>query len=490
MNVLLVSPRTPNTFWSFSHLLRLVGSKAAFPPLGLLTVAAMLPRRWNLRLVDMNVRSLTDADLQWADAVFLSAMIVHEPSAREVIARSNRLARPVVAGGPLFTTGSERFPEVACCVIGEAEDIIDTLVEDLEAGRLQQRYEAPNRPDVTKTPLPRWDLVRVKDYMTMSVQSSRGCPFDCEFCDITAVYGRVPRVKTPAQFIAELDAVRATGWRGGIFVVDDNFIGNREKTKALLRSIIDWRAATRSDVSFTTEATINLVDDPELLDLFVAAGFKKVFIGIESPQEESLRECRKVQNTKRDLIAAIRLLHNRGVEVMGGFIVGFDNDSESIFERQRRFIQEAGVVTAMVGMLTALPGTRLFTRLTREGRMLGNSTGNNLDAILNFIPSLDSGVLTQGYRRLVKELYTPREYYRRVLNFLRDYRPSAPHARVRPRELLSLLRSFWVIGVTRSGRWHFWAFVWKSWLFHRRAFSEAIELAIRGHHFRTIAASL
>ena len=490
MNILLVSPQTPDTFWSFSHIMRMVGSRAAFPPLGLLTVAAMLPREWNLRLMDLNVRKLSDADIGWADAVFISAMIVHEASAREVIARSNARGRPVVAGGPLFTTGAGRFPEVACCVLGEAEDIMPALVADLSCGRLKPRYQAADRPDVTRTPLPRWDLINVRDYATMSVQFSRGCPFDCEFCDITAVYGHVPRVKTPAQMIAELEAVRATGWSSGIFVVDDNFIGNKARAKALLRAMIDWRCRTGARSNFTTEASMNLVDDPELLDLMVRAGFKNVFIGIESPQEESLKECRKVQNTRRDLVASVRTIHNAGIQVMAGFIVGFDSDKAGIFEQQRRFIQEAGVVTAMVGMLSALPGTRLFTRLTNEGRMIARSTGNNLDAFLNFIPTLDPATLTEGYRRLVKDLYTPREYYRRILTFLKEYRPSGPRTAPHLADVRAFFRSLWVMGVAEPGRWEFWKFLCRSWLLHRRAFSEAVELAIRGYHFRVVAARL
>jgi radical SAM superfamily enzyme YgiQ (UPF0313 family) len=490
MNILLVSPKTPDTFWSFNHLMRLLGRKSAFPPLGLLTVAAMLPRDWNLRVVDLNVRPLSDDDLRWADAVFLTAMIVQESSAREVIARGNAAGKPVVAGGPLFTTGSERFPEVACCVIGEVEEIMPALTADLAAGRLKPSYQAPSRPNVTHTPLPRWDLINVNDYVTMSIQSSRGCPFDCEFCDITAVYGRVPRVKTPEQLISELEAVRATGWDGGIFIVDDNFIGHKVKTKGLLRAMIEWRRQHKSKITFTTEASINLVDDPELLHLMVDAGFKKVFIGIESPQEQSLKECKKVQNTKRDLVAAVRTIHNAGIEVMGGFIVGFDNDSESIFESQRRFIQESGVVTAMIGMLTALPGTRLFARLTKEGRMLGQSTGNNLDAVLNFTPTMDAGTLTQGYRALVKELYAPKVYYQRVLAFLREYHPSGPWVHVRWIDVCAFLRSLWFIGVVERGRLHFWSFLLRSWLWHRRAFAEAVELAIRGYHFRAVAATI
>ncbi len=490
MNILLVAPRTPDTFWSFNHVLRLVGRKAAFPPLGLLTVAAMLPREWPLRVVDLNVNPITDADIDWADAVFVSAMIVQEGSARDVISRSNGRGKPVVAGGPLFTTGPERFPEVASCVIGEAEDIMPQLVADLIAGSLKPRYQAPDRPDVTRTPLPRWDLINVRDYVTMSIQSSRGCPFDCEFCDITAVYGRVPRVKTPEQIVAELDAVLATGWKDAVFMVDDNFIGNRVKTKALLRAIIEWRKERNAQINFTTEASLNLVDDPELLDLLVQAGFKNIFIGIESPQEESLKECRKVQNTRRDLVASVRKLHNAGIQVMAGFIVGFDSDKAGIFELQKRFIQEAGVVTAMVGMLTALPGTRLFTRLTTEGRMIGTSSGNNLDAVLNFIPTLDAKMLASGYRILVKDLYSPREYYARVATFLSDYRPSGPRRNMTMDDVKTFVRTLWVMGIAKSDRWEFWKFLCRSWISHRRSFSEAVELAIRGYHFRLVAASL
>jgi radical SAM superfamily enzyme YgiQ (UPF0313 family) len=490
MNILLVSPLTPDTFWSFSHVMRLIGKKAAFPPLGLLTVAAMLPRQWNLRLVDLNVKALSDGDIEWAEAVFISAMIVQETSVRLVIGRCKARNKPVVAGGPLFTTGGDRFPQVTCCVVGEAEDLMATLVADLSAGCLKPRYQATSRPDVTKTPLPRWDLINTRHYVTLSIQSSRGCPFDCEFCDITAIYGRLPRVKTQTQMSAELDAVLATGWGGGVFVVDDNFIGNKVKTKGLLRAMIAWRANSNARLNFSTEASMNLADDLELLDLMVQAGFKTVFIGIESPQPESLAECKKVQNTRRDLAAGVRIIHNAGMQVMGGFIVGFDSDRAGIFERQRKFIQEAGVATAMVGLLTALPGTRLFTRLTKEGRMLTESTGNNVEAVMNFIPKLDPAILTEGYRHLVKNLYAPREYYQRVLTFLGEYRPAGPRARLRLADLRSFLFSIWVMGVATRGRCEYWKFLYRSWISHRQAFAEAVELAIKGHHFRIVAAAL
>ncbi|MFU8829034.1 MAG: B12-binding domain-containing radical SAM protein [Phycisphaerales bacterium] len=490
MNILLVSPKNPDTFWSFNHVLKMAGKKSAFPPLGLLTVAGMLPSDWNLRLVDLNVRALADADLEWADAVFLSAMIVHEPSVREVIQVCKAHAKPLVAGGPLFTTGAERFDEIDCCVIGEAEDIIGNIVGDLERGTLQRRYEAAQRPDVTTTPLPRWDLIDTDDYLMMSVQCSRGCPFDCEFCDITAVYGRLPRVKTPEQMVAELDAVIDTGWIGPIFVVDDNFIGNRAKAKTLLRTIIDWRSRCGARNKFITEASMNLVDDEELLRLMVDAGFNQVFIGIESPEEASLRECNKVQNTKRDLVESVRKIHQAGLQVMAGFIVGFDADRADVFERQKRFIQEAGVVTAMVGLLTALPGTRLFTRLTSEGRIVGQSTGNNLDAVLNFEPTLDRTVLVDGYRHLVKDLYAPRQYYQRVRRFLEDYRPSPASGRVSRSDIRAFLSSIWVVGIAHKGRREYWKLMAGSLIRSPRTFRQAAELAIRGHHFRLIAASL
>ncbi len=487
MNILLVYPRCPDTFWNFAHILRFVGKKAAFPPLGLLTVAAMLPTDWSLRLVDVNCRDLEDADMDWADAVLVSAMIVQEASAREVVDRAQAMGKPVVMGGPLVTTAAERFPEPDTIVIGEAEEILADLAADLEAGRLQPVYKANERPDISKTPIPRWDLIDRRDYLVMAVQCSRGCPFDCEFCDITGVYGRIPRVKAPDQLLAELDAVRAMGWRGSIFIVDDNFIGNRAKAKRVLRALIDWRASRHARNTFITEASINLVDDEELLSLMVEAGFKQVFIGIETPAEDSLKECRKVQNEDRDLVESVRKIHRAGIEVMAGFIIGFDADRPDIFATQKRFIQEAGVVTAMVGLLTALPGTRLFSRLSVEGRLTGQSTGNNLDATLNFQPKLDRGLLVEGYRNLVNELYRPDTYYQRVKTFLRSYQPSIVSGRMTRSDIRAFVLSLWHLGVAHNGRRHYWRLILSGALRGPRGLSQAVELAIRGHHFRAIA---
>ncbi len=490
MRVLLVSPQTPDTFWSFKHVLRFVSKKAAFPPLGLLTVAAMLPRDWDLRVVDLNVERLKDSDLRAADFVMISAMIVHQDSVRSVVARCAALGKPVIAGGPLFTTGHENFPEIQHFVLGEAEEVMPQLVEDMRHGRVQRIYKATRWPNLEQTPVPRWDLVNLRHYVTMAVQFSRGCPFDCEFCDIIVMNGRVPRTKTPAQLVAELEALRRHGWKEMVFVVDDNFIGDKRRTRALLRELIEWRRRTRPSMGFLTEASVNLADDAELCSLMVEAGFMKVFVGIETPSVEALEECRKLQNRGRDLVAAVRTLQQRGLEVMGGFIVGFDSDQTDIFKRQFEFIQRSGVVTAMVGLLTALPQTRLWQRLKREGRLEAASSGNNTQAELNFQPRLNREFLQAGYRDLMKKLYEPKVYYQRVRTFLKNHHPSGPGLSLSWPDFKAFLKSFWLLGIWYRGRVAYWRFFWSTLLRRPRHFRRAIEFAIVGYHFRRVAKQL
>ncbi len=490
MRVLLVSPQTPDTFWSFKHVLRFVSKKAAFPPLGLLTVAAMLPRDWDLRVVDLNVERLKDSDLRAADFVMISAMIVHQDSVRSVVARCAALGKPVIAGGPLFTTGHENFPEIQHFVLGEAEEVMPQLVEDMRHGRVQRIYKAARWPNLEQTPVPRWDLVDLRHYVTMAVQFSRGCPFDCEFCDIIVMNGRVPRTKTPAQLVAELEALRRHGWNEMVFVVDDNFIGDKRRTRALLRELIEWRRRTRPSMGFLTEASVNLADDAELCSLMVEAGFMKVFVGIETPSVEALEECRKLQNRGRDLVAAVRTLQQRGLEVMGGFIVGFDSDQTDIFKRQFEFIQRSGVVTAMVGLLTALPQTRLWQRLKREGRLEAASSGNNTQAELNFQPRLNREFLQAGYRDLMKKLYEPKVYYQRVRTFLKNHHPSGPGLSLSWPDFKAFLKSFWLLGIWYRGRVAYWRFFWSTLLRRPRHFRRAIEFAIVGYHFRRVAKQL
>jgi len=490
MKVLLISPRTPDTFWSFKHAIRFVSRKASMAPLGLLTVAAMLPPEWELKLVDLNVEKLKDEELRRADYILLGAMIVHKDSVREIVARCATFDKTVIAGGPLFTTGHEAFPEIQHFVLGEAEEIMPQVVADMQRGRLQSIYQAPHRPDITRTPAPRWDLIKFRQYVTMSVQFSRGCPFDCEFCDIIVMNGRTPRTKTPAQLIAELDALRRRGWNDMVFIVDDNFIGNKVRTKALLHALIEWRQRTRTSIGFLTEASVNLADDPELCALMVQAGFKKVFVGIETPSVEALAECHKVQNGNRDLVASVQVLQRAGLEVMGGFIVGFDSDRSDIFKRQFEFIQRSGVATAMVGLLTALPQTRLWQRLKKEGRLETESTGNNTDAALNFKPKLNRDFLESGYRELVKKLYEPRNYNQRIRTFLKSHRPAGPRRRLSRADFIAFLKTFWLLGVWHRGRVGYWRLFWGTLIRRPRQFPHAIELAILGYHFRRVAKSL
>jgi radical SAM superfamily enzyme YgiQ (UPF0313 family) len=457
----MVSAATPDTYWSYKHVLSFISKKSCFPPLGLLTVAAMLPKRWNVKLVDLNVSSLTDAQLAWADYVFVSAMLAQVGSAREVIARCSKLGKTVVAGGPLFTTGHAGFPEVNHFVLGEAEDIMPELASDMISGNLKEFYRCDKRPDIRQTPVPRWDLIKFRHYALMPLQFSRGCPFNCEFCDIIVMNGRVPRLKTNEQMIGELNSLVDAGWTDPVFIVDDNFIGNRAKVKGFLRELIAWQERRGIRLQFTTEASLNLADDPELLELMVRAGFKKVFVGLETPQEDSLLECGKVQNAKRDMLSAVKAIQKSGLEVMGGFIVGFDSDKPNIFERQIRFIQDAGVVTAMVGLLQALPGTRLFSRLRQEGRILHDASGNNVEAS-----------------------------YRRILTFLREYRPQGQRFHLSWCHAKAFFKSLLVMGVLSRGRREYWKFFTKALLFHRRAFPEAMTLAIIGYHFRRVASAL
>jgi radical SAM superfamily enzyme YgiQ (UPF0313 family) len=497
MNVLLISPSTPTTFWSLKHAMQFVARRAAFPPLGLLTVAAMLPRAWQLRVVDMDVGRLTDADVLWADYVLVSAMIVHKSSVEaEIVPRCQQLGRPIVGGGPLFTTGHEAFAGVVHAVVGECEDSIGELIGDIEAGELKSLYPSPTSfPDVRRTPIPRWDLVDLRQYATMSVQFSRGCPFDCEFCDIVVMNGRRPRTKAPEQMLAELDALVDAGWRGTVFFVDDNFIGNKRCVKELLRHLVAWRARRRPQVDFLTEASVNLADDAELLDLMARAGFNSVFLGIETPVAASLAECEKHQNVRGDLAEKVRTIQRAGLEVKGGFIIGFDSDPREVFELQFDFIQRTGIAAAMVGLLSALPKTRLYQRLLGEGRLVetagGNVTsGNNTEAVLNFVPKLDREFLLDGYRRLMAALYEPSTYYRRVLVFLEEYRPRGPRLRVTWRDVGALVRSLWVMGVWHRGRRAFWKYLATVLVRHPRKLPPAIKLAIHGFHYRRVAEGL
>jgi radical SAM superfamily enzyme YgiQ (UPF0313 family) len=460
MRVLLVYPEFPDTFWSFKHALPFIRKRASLPPLGLLTVAALLPQDWDKRLVDLNTRQLTQKDLDWADMAFVGAMTVQRSSAREAISRCKQAGLRVVAGGPLFATEYEDFELVDHFVLNEAELTLPPFLADLERGRAGHLYETAGFAEIERSPVPLWELADLKHYATMAVQFSRGCPYNCDFCNVTVLLGHRPRLKAADQIVRELDQIYRLGWRESVFFVDDNLIGNKKALKqSLLPALIRWRKG-KTGMTFHTEVSINLADDEELMSMMADAGFDTVFIGIETPSQEGLAECGKKHNKDRDLLADIRRIQRHGIQVQGGFIIGFDSDTASIFRRQIEFIQRSGIVTAMVGLLQAPRGTRLYRRLANEGRLLHAFSGDNVDGMTNIIPRMDLAVLQEGYRSVVKSIYSPANYYARVKTFLREFRPPK-------------IRVYW--------RFFMWA------LFRRpRLFPLAITFTIYGFHFRKV----
>jgi radical SAM superfamily enzyme YgiQ (UPF0313 family) len=492
LNILLVYPQFPDTFWSFKHALKFVSKKSSFPPLGLLTVASMLPANWEKRLVDINVSALTDNDLKWADYVFLSAMAVQRESAEQVIKRCHQIGVRIVAGGPLFTAEHEDFADIEHLVLDEAEITLPQFLEDLQNGCAGHIYRSQERPDIEFAPIPSWELINTKKYSGINIQYSRGCPFDCEFCDIVVLNGHKPRTKSKEQFISELEAIYRIGWRGGVFIVDDNFIGNKRKLKEeVLPAVIEWMNAKKHPFTFLSESSINVADDDELIDLMIQAGFDTLFIGIESPSEDSLAECGKLQNKNRDLIQSVKKLQNRGLQVHGGFIVGFDSDITSIFDNMINFIQHSGIVTAMVGLLNAPTGTKLYQRLKQEERLTKKFSGNNTNISMNFVPKMDYDALVAGYKRIVNTIYSPREYYNRVVTFLREYRPACKgKATINMSQVKAFIQSIWVLGIKQRGSIYYWKLL--AWTLCRRPrfFALSVTLAVCGYHFGKIARSL
>lgn len=488
MNILLVYPEYPDTFWGFKHALKFVSKKATMPPLGLLTVAAMLPAEWGKRLVHMDVTPLKDRDILWADMVFISAMSIQKASARQVIDRCKGLGVRTAAGGPLFTSAYEEYGDVDHLVLNEAEKTLPPFLRDLERGEAGHMYSSAEFPDMGESPAPMWELMNLRKYATMALQYSRGCPFNCDFCNITSLFGRNVRTKSKEQVLKELDGLYNRGWRGGVFFVDDNFIGNRHSLKTrILPAIIEWMERHNHPFSLKTEASINLADDEELMRLMTSAGFDSVFVGIETPHEGSLAECSKYQNIARNLKTSIRKIQDAGLEVDGGFIVGFDSDPASIFERMSVFIQESGIVKAMVGLLNAPRGTTLFNRLNKEGRLLEGFSGNNTDLEINFETKMDRRVLVEGYREILRNLYSPREYYQRVRGFIAHFIPrSRTRTPFRFSDIKALFRSMLVIGVIGRERLHYWRLVF--WTLFRRPgmFHMAITYSIYGFHFRKV----
>ena len=488
MKTLLVYPEFPDTYWSFRHALSFEGKRSAFPPLGLLTISAMLPDAWERRLVDMNVQRLKPSDIEWADVIFCSAMLVQKDSLRRVVALCKAEGKRVVIGGPYVTTSAEHLPEADHIFLGEAETTLPEFVRDLERGATKRLYQAAERPALSAAPIPDFQLADLRRYSAMPVQYLRGCPFQCEFCDIIEIYGRVPRTKSNEQMLAELDALFRLGWRGMVFIVDDNFIGNKRNVKKLLPALADWSERHGRPFSFITEASVNLAEDEELLDGMRRAHFRRVFLGIETPVEASLKEAQKGQNMRRNLLDSVKKIQSYGMEVMAGFIVGFDNDPDDIFERQIEFIRESAIPLAMVGLLTALPDTQLWRRLEREGRLLLESTGNNTDGSLNFVPKMDAARLIEGYKSIMRAIYSPGEYYQRALDCLERVVAAAPAARRNgiASDVVTLFRIVLALGVRDRARREFWRYLRHALTRHREKFAEAVRLAAVGYHFRKL----
>jgi len=490
MKILLVNPEFPDTYWSFRHALPFEGKRCAFPPLGLLTVSALLPADCERRLVDLNIEKLTTADLDWADMVFATAMLVQKESLRDVVKLAKARGKRVVLGGPYVTSTIEELPDADHIFRGEAEQTLPQFFADLARGETRRIYQAAERPALATTPIADFGLANLKRYSAMSVQYSRGCPFSCEFCDIIEIYGRVPRTKSNQQMLAEFDALKALGWRGTVFIVDDNFIGNKKNVRLLLPDLARWQKENGHPFELLTESSVNLADDEPLLANMREAGFNRVFLGIETPVEESLQEAQKPQN-RGNLVESVRTIQRYGIEVMAGFIVGFDNDPEDIFERQIDFIRQSAIPLAMVGLLNALPDTQLWKRLDREGRLLGEASGNNTVCTFNFKTRMDPAFLVRGYQRIMQTIYGPREYYERVLDSLRRTRPRPSDKHAYGAGVISgltaLTRILFKLGVIDRERKEFWRFFVKAVIKHRRQFAESLRLAAVGYHFRKLS---
>jgi radical SAM superfamily enzyme YgiQ (UPF0313 family) len=483
MKVLLVYPEFPDTYWSFRHALSFIGKRSAFPPLGLLTISAMLPASWDRRVVDMNVRSLKPSDM-----VFATAMLIQKDSLRDVVNRCKAKGKRVAIGGPYVTTTLD-LVDADHVFLGEAETTLPEFLDDLAHGEPKRTYQAAERPPLSITPVPDFHLAELKRYSSMSVQYSRGCPFNCEFCDIIEIYGRVPRTKSNSQMLNELDALRRVGWRGPVFIVDDNFIGNKRNVRKLLPELADWQERHGHPFELFTEASVNLADDDALLKDMQRAGFYRVFLGIETPDAASLKEAQKTQN-RGDLVESVKKIQSYGMEVMAGFIVGFDNDPEDIFERQINFIRKSAIPLAMVGLLNALPDTQLWRRLEREGRLLAEGDGNNTNCSLNFVPKMDPARLVEGYKSIMRTIYSPAEYYQRALDCLGWVRhtvlPTKTRRTLTGNNVATLVRIILKLGIRDGERVEFWRFMSHVLRDHRAKFEEAMSFAVTGYHFRKL----
>ena len=501
INVLMIWPTFPPSFWGFQGMITLLPEKTAMPPLGLITVAALCPKSWTIRLIDRAFDELLDADILWADLVMISGMHVQKTDIIDILARARRLGKRTMVGGPYASSEPEALLALADhVVVGEPDEVFDRIANDLETGLARRLYVIHEKPDVSKTPAPRFDLLKLENYVLMSVQFSRGCPFQCEFCDIITLYGRKPRTKRPSQLLAELQALVDFGWRKPVFVVDDNFIGNHKLALELAREMEAWQQARGYPLMFFTEASMDLAQKPELIEAMVKANFFFVFVGIESPSKESLTEAKKFQNLRLDPLESIRFIQSKGLWVCGGFILGFDSDTEGIFEQQKDFIERAAIPWAMAGFLQAPPTTPLYDRMLKQGRLLEASTTSNFDPP-NFKTILPLPVLLRGFRHLLNSLYSPAAFYDRAYRSLLYWKVAKQQKATQHSFLYkegrgqapivgTVVRSIFHQGICSSYRRAYWTFLMRllgRWSFNPPKLSLGFTILLSGHHFISYA---
>lgn len=489
MNVLMIYPKYPDTYWSFKHALKFISKKAAVPPLGLITVSAMLPENWNKRLIDLNVESLHETDLVWADYIFLSGMYVQKTSVNEILERCTKHDAKIIAGGPLFTQEYENYPQIDHFILNEAEITFPMFLSDLESGRIPERTYITNQyADLSLTPVPDYHLLNMKAYAFMNLQVSRGCPFACDFCEITALLGHKVRMKSHEQVLNELQTLYKLKWRGPVAIVDDNFIGNKKIIKnELLPALIQWMKSHKYPFLFSTQTSINMADDEQLMDLMRNAGINSTFIGIETPEEKSLQSCHKVQNENRDLLQNIKQIQKAGLQVSGGFIVGFDSDTSTVFQRQVDFIQKSGIVSAMVGLLNAPKNTNLYKQMEKENRLTEEATGSNTDFTMNFVPKMNNHELLEGYQHIIDSIYKEKPYYDRIREFFLSYKPiKISKNNFELSRVQAFFKSMFVLGVINKGRYEYWKLLLWTLIRRPKMFVDAVTYAIYGYHFRIV----
>jgi radical SAM superfamily enzyme YgiQ (UPF0313 family) len=478
MRVLLLNPEKPETFWNLKHICQFTGSKSLAPPLGLITVAALLPRQWDCRLVDLNTGPVTEEDWRWADLVMVSGMLIQQDGLLRLVREAKARGKTVAAGGPYPTSVPQKVLEAGADVLvrGEAEEIMPLFLSALAKNQPPRVIEEDGKPDITKSPIPRFDLLNLNDYATPGVQTSRGCPFNCEFCDVVNLYGRKPRHKTPEQVLAELETLYRLGWRRDVFICDDNFVGYQGHAQAVLTRLIPWMQERGEPFSFWTQASVNLGQDKEMIDLLTAANFSTIFTGIESTDTEVLAQNRKFQNIKNPPGPSVTNICVNGLSVMISFVIGFDSEKKGVDERICTFVEEHHIPFVVLNILQALPNTNLWDRLQKEGRLIeGRSSGDTQDFLLNYVPARPAAEIIGEYRAAIDRLYEPSRYLERAYRYFLAMRPTrraladengdiqkslvaepSRFQRTKLRDLAVLLRLIWGHGVVAGYRSQFW----------------------------------